>query len=234
MIAAAVLPALILWIYTCKNDTQREPMSQMVKALLYGMGVVALAIPIEKAISYLLFGNAEPETILGTTADAFFVAAIPEECLKLLALLLVLRNNPFFDEHYDGIVYAVCVSLGFAAVENIGYIFSETDGWLDVAVSRALLTIPGHYAFAVLMGYYYSLRHFGDKSGKNLVCILLVPILAHGIYDSIAMLSEVSPEFGAFSTSLLIYFCIKMHKIAHRKMMIQINKDLTLMNKFED
>ena len=226
MIAAAVLPALILWIYTCKNDTQREPMSQMLKALLYGMGLVVLAIPLVNAISYLLFGDAEPETILETTASAFFVAAIPEECLKLLALCIVLRKNPFFDEHYDGIVYAVCVGLGFAAIENIGYIFSYHDSWLSVAIVRALLAVPGHYAFAVLMGYYYSLWHFGDKSRKNLVCILLAPILAHGIYDSIAMSADVSPEFGGASAILLIYFCVKMHKFAHKKMTTHIINDL--------
>lgn len=226
MIAVAVLPALILWIYTCKNDTQREPMSQMVKALLYGMGLVALAIPIEKAISYLLFGNAEPETIFGTTINAFFVAAIPEECLKLLALCIVLRNNPFFDEHYDGIVYAVCVGLGFAAVENVGYVFIEPDSWLSVAIARALLAVPGHYAFAVLMGYYYSLWHFGDKSRKNLVLILLAPVIAHGCYDAIAMSGEVSPELGGISAILLIFFCVKMHKFAHKKMTTHIINDL--------
>ncbi len=229
MISVAVLPALILWIYTYKNDTQREPMSQMVKALLYGMGLVALAVPIEKAISYLLFGDAEPETIFGTTINAFFVAAIPEECLKLLALYIVLHKNPFFDEHYDGIVYAVCVGLGFAAVENIGYVFTEPDIWLNVAIVRALLAVPGHYAFAVLMGYYYSLWYFGDKSWKNLVCILLAPILAHGIYDAIAMSGEVSPELGGISSILLIFFCIKMHKFAHRKMTTHIINDLIKM-----
>ena len=226
MIAAAVLPALILWIYVCKRDTQREPLPQMLKALLYGMAISVPAVVIELGISDMLFGDNAPETLLETTTDAFFVAAIPEECLKLLALLLVLRNNPFFDEHYDGIVYAVCVSLGFATVENIGYIISETDGWLDLAISRALLAVPGHYAFAMLMGYYYSLWHFGDKSRKNLVCILLAPILAHGIYDSIAMSADVSPEFGGASAILLIYFCVKMHKFAHKKMTTHIINDL--------
>ena len=226
MIAAAVLPALLLWIYTCKNDTQREPMSQMLKALLYGMGIVVPVIFIEEAISAVLFGGTDPETIIGTTANAFLVAALPEEVMKLLALCLVLHKNPFFDEHYDGIVYAVCVSLGFATIENIGYVFKDPIDWVDVAIGRAFLAVPGHYAFAVLMGYYYSLWHFGDKSRKNLVCILLAPILAHGIYDSIAMSADVSPEFGGASAILLIYFCVKMHKFAHKKMTTHIINDL--------
>ncbi|MBO7478283.1 MAG: PrsW family intramembrane metalloprotease [Salinivirgaceae bacterium] len=225
MIAAAALPALLLWIYICKRDTQREPMSQMFKAFIYGIGIIAPVIVIEKAISFVLFGSAEPETIIGTTAEAFFVAAIPEEAMKLVALLIVLHKNPYFDEHYDGIVYAVCVSLGFATLENIGYI-TKSDEWVDVATLRALLSVPGHYAFAVLMGYYYSLWYFGGKSSKNLILTLLAPVIAHGCYDTFALSSGVSPELGGACTLLLIYFCIRMHKFAHKKMLVQINKDL--------
>ena len=231
MIVAAVLPALLLWIYICKRDTQREPLPQMVKALLYGMGIIVPVVAIENLIKLLLFGNGGgPETIIGTMAEAFFVAAIPEECMKLLALLIVLHKNPFFDEHYDGIVYAACVSLGFAILENIDYITSA-DNWVNVAFARALLSVPGHYAFAVLMGYYYSLWYFGGKSSKNLILTLLAPVIAHGCYDTFALSSGVSPELGGACTLLLIYFCIRMHKFAHKKMMVQINKDLLLKEK---
>ena len=226
MIVAAVLPALFLWLYTCRKDTQKEPMSQMVKALLYGMGIVVPVILIEEFVSDLLFDGNDPTTILGTAVEAFFVAAIPEEFMKLLALYLILRKNSFFDEHYDGIVYAVCVSLGFATIENVSYIISDTDIWFGVAVTRALLAVPGHYAFAVLMGYYYSLWYFGGKSTKNCVCMLLVPVVAHGFYDTIALSAKVSPELGGLCFILLVYFCIRLHKFAHKKVMIQINKDL--------
>lgn len=97
--------------------------------------------------------------------QAFGVAALLEEAFKLLTLWVVLRKNPYFDEHFDSIVYAVCVGLGFAAVENIFYVFSEEER-VTVAVSRALLAVPGHYAFAILMGYYYSIYHFVDHPPK--------------------------------------------------------------------
>ena len=225
MIAAAVMPALLLWLYTCKHDTRREPMSLMVRAMLYGAGISVPVIFIELAIKSLLFGaGGTPETLVGTTAEAFLVAAFPEEVMKMIALCIVLRNNPYYDEHYDGIVYAVCVGLGFAAVENIGYILGSSS-WVELALMRALLSVPGHYAFAVLMGYYLSLYHFGGKSAKNLVCALLVPVLAHGCYDAIALSGKVAPAVGSLSTVLLIYFCIKMHKFARKRMMAQISKD---------
>ena len=122
-------------------------------------------------------------------------------------------------------MYAVCIGLGFAALENVFYIVGEEENWIGVAVSRALLAVPGHYAFAVLMGYYYSVYHFVDRSPKTAVCILLVPVLAHGIYDTLALSGTVNPYIGGISMFILLYFCIKMHKFAKKKIVSQIDKD---------
>jgi RsiW-degrading membrane proteinase PrsW (M82 family) len=215
--AAALLPAVLLWLYIYRQDTRPEPMNRLVKAVFWG---VAICIPVsfvEQAISSVLFGDGgQPVDLIDTTIDAFFVAALPEESFKLLALWLVLRKNPYFDEHFDGIVYAVCGGLGFAAIENVGYLFMSED-WALVAILRALLAVPGHYAFAVLMGYFYSVYHFVDHSRKAAACVLLVPILAHGTYDAIAMTGMVNEVVGGISFFVLIYFCIKFQKLAHKK-----------------
>lgn len=165
-----------------------------------------------------------PTNLVGTTMQAFVVAAIPEETFKLLALWLILQKNPYFDEHFDGIVYAVCVGLGFAAIENVFYILGEEE-WMSVAISRALLAVPAHYAFAILMGYYYSVYHFIDHSTKNAICILLVPVMAHGIYNAIALGSSVNPYIGGVSFFVLIFFCVKMHKVARSKILALIRHD---------
>ena len=222
LLAAALLPAVLLFLYILRQDPQPEPENWLRKAVLYGVGICIPVALIEMIIQSILGG--EPTTLLGTTIEAFFVAALPEESFKLLVLWLVLRNNPFFDEHFDGIVYAVCVGLGFAAIENVFYIFAEEE-WLMVAITRALLAVPGHYAFAVLMGYYYSLYHFVDHSRRAAVCVLLVPVLVHGIYDTIALGSAVNPYISSFSFFLLVWFCVRMHKYARKKMVAHIERD---------
>ena len=226
LIAAAILPAILLWLYTCKKDAYPEPMSQMLKAFLYGALICIPVAFVENYISGILFeAEGSPSTLIGSTVEAFIVAAVPEEGFKLLALWLILRKNPFFDEHYDGIVYAVCVGLGFAAVENVGYVMMHADAWLSVAITRALLAVPGHYAFAVFMGYYYSLYHFGQKSIQNLLSIFLIPVLAHGCYDAFALTGTVEPVLGGISFIVLIFFCIKMHKNARQKIIAQVERD---------
>ena len=225
ILSAALLPAILLWLYIWKKDTQKEPTSWLVKAVLWGVAIIIPVAILESGIETILFGvEGKPTTLFGTTTMAFGVAALPEETFKLLALWMVLRRNPYFDEHFDGIVYAVCVGLGFAAFENIMYVFGEED-WFSTAIVRALLAVPGHYAFAILMGYYYSVYHFVDHSPKVAACVLLVPVLAHGTYDALAMSGIVSPVIGGLCFFVLIYFCVKMHKVAKKKVIALVEKD---------
>ncbi len=95
LITAAVLPAILLWLYTCKKDAQPEPMSQMFKAFLYGALICVPVVFVEQFMGVLLFGpDGTPSTLTGSTAQAFLVAAVPEEAFKLLALWLILHKNP--------------------------------------------------------------------------------------------------------------------------------------------
>lgn len=225
ILTAALIPAILLWIYIWKKDNQKEPTSWLVKAVLWGIAIVLPVLIVESGLQAMLFGeDGKPSNLIGSTVDAFFVAALPEEGFKLIALWMVLRKNPYFDEHFDGIVYAVSIGLGFAAVENILYLFGEED-WMHTALLRALLAVPSHYAFAILMGYYYSVYHFVDHSPRTAACVLLVPVLAHGVYDTLALSGLVDAAIGSIAFIILIYFCIKMHKFAKKKIIAQIEKD---------
>ena len=217
MLAAALLPAILLFLYIWRKDAQPEPFKWLFRALLAGVIICVPVALVETLVMHYLFPSGGPTSLFGTTVEAFFVAAIPEEAAKLLALWLILRKNPYFDEHFDGIVYAVCVGLGFAAIENVGYVLSGGEGWATVAAMRALLAVPGHYAFAILMGYYYAVYHFVDHSKIAAVKVILIPVLAHGVYDSLAMTGSVDPIAGGICFMALIYFCIKLQKAAQKK-----------------
>lgn len=225
VIIAALLPAALLWLYIWKKDPQKEPTSLLIKATCWGAAICVPVAILEIGIQSMLFGvEGQLTNIIDTTVMAFLVAALPEESFKLLVLWLILRKNPYFDEHFDGIVYAVCIGLGFAAIENVAYLLKE-EQWVGVAISRSLLAVPGHYAFAILMGYYYSVYHFINRSAGTAACILLIPVLAHGIYDALIFSGTVDPYIGGICFIVLIYFCVKMHKMAKSKVLALLDKD---------
>lgn len=221
VILAALAPvAWLLWTIYRKDSAQPEPTKWLVKAIVFGIGSVFLSLAISMPTSMVLGMNIDNQ-VYGSFAeavgDAFFLAAIPEEVAKLFMLWLLLRKNPFFDEHFDGIVYAVCVGLGFAAFENICYLLGgiEDGSWIGIGVARALFSVPAHYFFAILMGYYYSLYHFGiDRSVKAKVMVLVAPILAHGIFDALLFCMRVDESLCGILMLLFIIFFTKLKKRA--------------------
>ena len=217
IIITALLPAVLLWYNIYRKDQNPEPKKMLLKAAFYGM-LICLPVVVVQEIMTEIFLDSESETktLFDSIIDAFFVAAIPEECFKLLALTFVVRKSPTFNEHFDGIVYAVCVGMGFAGLENILYLLDETD-WMEGAILRAFMSVPGHYADAVLMGYYYSVYHFINRSFSNKVMILLAPIMAHGTYDALLMMGEVDEVLAVISFILCIGFCYILQKIASKK-----------------
>ena len=161
VIALAVLPALILLFYTYQQDKmQREPVKMIGKGFLWGCLSVFCSFFISVPSMNLGVFPTEIHSFWDAFRTAFFGAAIPEETAKLFCLWMFLRKNPYFDERMDGIVYAVCIGMGFAAFENIEYLFAAGTDWVTTGIGRSLTAIPGHFGFAVIMGYYFSLNHF--------------------------------------------------------------------------
>ena len=224
VIFAALAPvAWLLWTIYRKDSVQPEPTKWLVKAFLYGVGSLFLSFAISMPTSIVLglsVDNQTYESLLEALADAFLFAAVPEETAKLFMLWLLLRKNPFFDEHFDGIVYAVCVGLGFAALENVCYLINgiEDGSWIVIGVTRAVFTVPAHYFFAILMGYYYSIYHFGiDRSVKTKAMILIAPILAHGLFDSILFCMQIDESLSGIIVILFIVFFTKLKKRAKER-----------------
>ena len=177
---SAVAPAIVLTILMIRRDNVKpEPIGWLLSAT--GLGIVAgIAVIL---IGLFVFKPIEINSFLTAFYDAFVTAALPEEAMKLCMLAIIANRCKHFDEYFDGIVYAVCIGMGFAGFENILYLFGEED-WLILGISRALLSVPAHYFFAVIMGTFFALSYF-DKRNQKLYksMALLVPVVAHGMYD---------------------------------------------------
>ena len=224
----ALLPIAILVFYIYHKDkSSPEPTGQLIKAFFIGILSVPLSLCISIPLGLLGVYPAEATNILGSISTAFFGAAVPEEIAKLFVLWLLLRKNPYFDEKMDGIVYAVCVSLGFAALENIMYLFSNAESYLSVGITRAIFAVPGHFCFGVLMGYYYSLAKFYPKTPKkNKVLILVAPIIVHGLYDSILFVINVAPAISGILLIVFLVFCHKMWKYGSKRIQEHLKRDI--------
>ena len=187
LIAAALLPAIVLMSYIYKKD-KLEPESPRIlgKCILGGLLAAVASMILESILGVpitALFGGS---TFLYNLVENFIGIALIEEGTKLLFCYLFTWKDREFNFRFDGVVYMVFTSLGFAAIENVLYAFTYGPG---VLLSRALLSIPGHAGFAVFLGSYYGTAKIyeaygSQKQAKALIFYgLLMSTLMHGFYD---------------------------------------------------
>jgi len=208
VLLASLAPVLIILFYIYFRDKyDKEPLGLLLKALLMGIVVIVPVIFIERLLMNLM---PQSSKVAAAAYHAFVVAGSTEELFKFLALYLLVWNSPSFDEKFDGIVYAVFVSLGFAGVENVLYVM---DGGMQTALTRALTAVPAHAIFGITMGYYLGIAHmYKELKGPYLARALLVPILLHGIYDFILMV-EVGWLLLLFIPYVIVLYVMGMKKM---------------------
>lgn len=166
---AALLPAAFLMRYIYRMDTiEKEPPGLLTGLVFLGVGAAVVAIVLETLGQGILNAFLAQDDPAYSIVFAFLVVAVVEEGAKFLFLRWRTWKDPNFNYRFDGIVYAVFLSLGFAAFENVSYVMGYG---LTVALYRALLAIPAHMGFAVFMGYFYSRAKLcsdvGTPYGRN-------------------------------------------------------------------
>lgn len=195
LLTLALAPVAIIAAYIYFRDKyEKEPIKILIRAFVAGGVIVIPIILVEQVLggywtSKMSGVFAEEGTGLGNILSAaytgFVVAAFTEEIFKFMALYLLIWRNKNFNERFDGIVYAVFISLGFAAVENILYVFQNGAG---TGVLRAFTAVPAHAIFGIAMGFYFGLAKFHPSDHVKLIVMAVVfPIVLHGIYDFILM-----------------------------------------------
>ncbi|MFN0033603.1 MAG: PrsW family intramembrane metalloprotease [Saprospiraceae bacterium] len=205
LIALAISPGLLIcWLVYRADKYERESFGPLALCFVLGAAATVPAIVFEKNVIPMV-GHIERDPVL-TFLLAFGAIAPVEELVKWLALLLGAFVWRFFNEPFDGIVYSVMVSMGFASLENLAYadVFGR-----ETALLRAFTAVPAHLVFAVPMGYYAGLAKFAPQERTHLLLRgLLVAILLHGAYDFLVMQNWTKwlGSLGALSVYLCLYY----------------------------
>ncbi len=223
LLVLAVAPVFIAAFYIYIRDKyEKEPWGLLLTGLFFGIFITVPIVRFELVMTAIM-----PEG--GRIFEAFYlsfaVASFVEELMKFIVLFALIWLNRNFNEPFDGIVYSVFVSLGFALFENILYVFNEELGGLDTALLRAVFSVPAHGLFGVMMGFYLAKGKFylsgqltkGQSRFYSVFMAFFLPFILHGIYDFILLASiPLFPFFMLFLLYLWInsFKKIKAHSLA--------------------
>jgi len=225
LLILSLAPVLIIAGYIYFRDKyEKEPLRLLVIALLAGALTVIPILFVERFLSTFtgyFYG------LMAAAWKAFVVAAFTEELFKFLALYLLIWKSREFNDKYDGIVYSVFISLGFAAVENVLYVFGNGYG---TGIMRAFTAVPAHAIFGITMGFYFGMARFYTKKEDHLKRkALLIPVLLHGIYDFI-LFTSIEWLSIVFIGFLIYLYYSGLKRVRELRKQSIYNTDWDLMN----
>lgn len=184
LMTAAIAPGIALLAYFYLKDRyDAEPIKMVVKLFLLGVIVVFPTMIMQRGLDLAL--GAHPFIY------SFGISGFVEEFFKWFIIYLMIYSHSEFDEPYDGIVYAVSISLGFATLENVFYaLYNHTE--IMTLLWRAFLPVSGHALFGVVMGYYLGKAKFAPGNEKKYLALSLIfPVIWHGAFDYILISSKM-------------------------------------------
>jgi len=197
LLLLAIAPVFVIIAYVYIHDKyEKEPPSLLLGSFLLG-AIVSVLIVLGL---YLVTGNLLPltdkQSIWQQFVQAFIVVALSEEFSKYIIVKYFAQPRNAFNEPYDGIIYAVMVSMGFACTENILYVLN---GGYEVALLRAFTAVPAHATFGILMGYFMGKAKFSKQRIQLNLTGLLLATLFHGAYDFFLFINFIPGiSIGAF------------------------------------
>lgn len=205
----AISPALLICYFIYRLDRfDRESHQSLIICFVLGMLVTIPAIKVEEL--ELLFSSDGPLSLGELIFSTFVLVAIGEEVFKALPLLFFAYPKKYFNEPFDGIVFAVMVAMGFAMVENLFYAYRFG---MQTTLIRTFTAVPTHGALAVIMGYHVGLAKFKPDKKYTLIAIgFLQVVLIHGLYDFF-ILQEYNEDLmviTALVLTLSIYYAVRL------------------------
>ena len=220
LLALAIAPgiAICLFIYF-KDKYNKEPLGLLIWLFILGMFSTIPALIIQvvftKPVERLM-----GEGIAYTAVFSYIIVALSEEGSKFLALRLFSFKRKAFDDPFDGIIYAVMVGMGFATLENIGYVMEHG---FATGITRMFLSVPAHATFAVLMGYHFGLAKFDPAHRKKyFILAIFWPVLFHGTFDFFLFLGKTWLHFGGAIISFIVAVKLSLRLIRKKQ---QLSKD---------
>ncbi len=202
LLLLAIAPAMIVVIFIYYKDKfEKEPIPFLLKIFVLGASASVLITVVINALASSILPLTDTKSVFQQLIKAFVVVALVEEFSKYIIVRYFAQTKKEFNEPFDGIVYAVMVSMGFAALENVLYVYQYG---IATGITRAFTAVPAHATFAILMGYFMGKAKFSKNKIQFNLLGLLVATIFHGAYDFFLFINFIPGTLIGAILSLVI------------------------------
>lgn len=181
---------------------EKEKSGPLLFLFILACGSTFLVFPLGDLIRG--FGLSLDGSFAGDFLYCWLAIGVPEEMVKILPFLLFLIFSKKINEPYDYILYGGVCALGFAFIENIGYLSNTS---MMALAGRALYSTVSHVFDIAIICYFLAIaRHKGTNRFIAFAKGFLLATLAHGFYD----FWLISQSFS-YPLVTIFFFLISIH-----------------------
>ncbi len=173
----------IFWLWFFVRGRNYRPDPRRLLAIAFFLGMLSTIPAGILEFVFLHDTDIDIGADLATVAAAMlFVVGPVEEGSKFLAVRLGAYRSLYFDEPRDGLVYAAAASLGFASLENLGYILIYGP---EVMIGRAPISTLAHVIFSSFWGYGLGMQTQEWRRARWLwlAAGLVIAAVFHGVFN---------------------------------------------------
>ena len=217
-----VFPVVFLLLYLIKQDKEKpEPKAKLAVCFALGMLGGVIGGIIQDVFAWLGIGNGYDSMFFGDIVCNAVVAAIFVSIVYFI-LWKYSQKNTDFDEFLDGPVYAVCISFGYQVMCDLFNM--STDEWLHVSL-LTIMTMVAIYATALVIGYFYSMAHFGEMplTSSNKFKMWAIPCAMGWGYNCICVWTNQS--FFGLTIAIVVFAIMGYYINKKNKAIIAILKE---------
>lgn len=187
-----ILPSLAWLFYYLRKDRHPEPKGMIIKIFLWGALITIPVFFVQIGMRRML-DSFDLSYFAYSLIYWFLVISLTEEIFKYLVIRFKAMGSPHLDEPIDFMIYMIIAALGFAAVENVLYLFAPVEGLsFNTIVNRALVVsvirFMGatflHTLCSAVIGYAIAISYCDMKNKIfEMTLGILGAVLLHGLYD---------------------------------------------------
>ena len=237
----SIVPSMILLFFILYSDRKnREPAPLIAIALISGLFTISLSLMLDKIFLNINFTSSFLSTYNNYNLFKIIILAFIEEFSKWFVLYVFLSHNSAYDEIYDGFVYSSIISLSFAFVETLMYVFNESSyqDMTSLAVLRNLTSVPLHIVCGIIMGYHISLTRFSKEKKRKafqLLKAIFIPTFVHSLYNIFFSLLSYKNVNNETSIIIMALFVIGIYILGtlYTLEISTLNKIFTHNSKYE-
>ena len=208
----AFLPPIFWLLFYLREDRHPEPKRLLLVAFLGGMASAGLAV----AAELLVVGRGGlltlDERVIGNAVIVFLVIGLIEEYAKYLPIKFLIEHRPDFDEPVDAMIYMMTAGLGFAALENLLFVFPVLRGdlfaGLSVTANRFLGANLLHALSSGIVGFFLARAWFHPHRRHFIALGVVLAALLHAAFNSLILAREVLTQGTLYLVLLLAIMAV--------------------------